>query len=186
VRLQALSAGEFVDVELLHFERQPFYRITDRNGTVILQYAGSGAAGRPPSVAGLLVRAPRLLPDAALVRTEVLREFDEYYYARHQANGEVPLPVLLLQFNDSERTRFYVDVATGKILSRSTQRNRVYRWLYNGLHSFDFKWLRVRRPLWDVVVVSLCLGGLGLSILGLLAAIRRLRREMHRLRQVHG
>jgi uncharacterized iron-regulated membrane protein len=176
--LQTSGSSEFVDVELLHYDRQPFFRITDRSGEVMLQYAGSEAAGRAPNVDALLMRAPHLLPDATLVRSKILREFDEYYYTRHQASGEVPLPALLVQFDDGEHTRFYVDVATGKIQARSTQRNRAYRWLYNGLHSFDFQWLRVRRPLWDLVVITFCLGGLCLSIIGLIAAIRRLRREM--------
>jgi hypothetical protein len=176
-KLLSLPAAEPIDVELLHFERQPLYRITTRSGAVMLQSAGGEPGGRLPSVAAMVQRAPRLLPDAVLVHTTVLREFDEYYYSRHQAGGEALLPVLRLQFNDTARTWFYVDAATGRILARSTHRNRVYRWLYNGLHSFDFKWLRERRPLWDVVVLSFCLGGLVLSSIGTIAATRRLRRE---------
>jgi hypothetical protein len=173
--LQPLPAGEIVGAELLHFERQPFYIVTDRQGTVSLQYAGSETP-RPPSVAALLMRAAALVPGATLTHT-VMSEFDEYYYTNHNAGYQLPLPVLRLQFADGERTCFYVDVQTGRIVARSTQRNRIYRWLYNGLHSFDFKWLRERRPLWDVVVVTFCLGGLALSLIGVIAAWRRLRRE---------
>lgn len=174
--LRAPHNLEIVAAELLHFERQPFYLITDRQGHTSLQYAGTAAVVRAPSVATLLARAPALLPGAAFTHT-LLNEFDEYYYTNHQSGYQLPLPVLRLQFADPEATRFYVDLQTGRILARSTQRNRIYRWLYNGLHSFDFKWLRERRPLWDVVVVSFCLGGLALSIIGVVAAWRRLRRK---------
>ncbi len=176
------AGNAIIDVELLHFDRQPFYQLTDRQGTMTLQYAGSEPPGRLPSVATVLSRAPALMPAAQLQHT-VMNEFDEYYYSNHQSGSQLPLPILRLQFNDAELTRFYVDVQTGRILVRSTQRNRIYRWFYNGLHSFDFKWLRERRPLWDIVVVTFCLGGLALSIIGLIAAVRRLRREFGSLRQ---
>jgi hypothetical protein len=172
--LRALAGSEIFEVELFHFARQPFYLVTDLRGVQSLQYAGTASESNFPSVATVLARASALMPNEKLTHT-VLNEFDEYYYTNHQAGYQLPLPVLRLQFADPERTRFYVDVQTGQILGRSTQRNRIYRWLYNGLHSFDFKWLRERRPLWDVVVVTFCLGGLALSLIGLAAAWRRLR-----------
>jgi hypothetical protein len=175
--LQALPAGEIVAAELLHFERQPFYVLTDRQGHTSLQYAGSEPAARTPGVATLLARATSLMPGTALTHT-LMNEFDEYYYTNHQSGYQLPLPVLRLQFADAQATRFYVDVQTGRIVGRSTRRNRIYRWLYNGLHSFDFKWLRERRPLWDVVVVSFCLGGLTLSMIGVVAASRRLKKKV--------
>jgi uncharacterized iron-regulated membrane protein len=174
--LQPLPAGDGVAAELLHFERQPFYVVTDRQGAVSLQYAGTATA-RPPNLGALLARAPALMPGAAWTHT-LLTEFDEYYYTNHNTGQSLPLPVLRLQFADRAQTRFYVDVQTGRIMARSTGRNRLYRWLYNGLHSFDFTWLRERRPLWDVVVVSFCLGGLALSLIGVIAAWRRLRRQI--------
>ena len=175
--LRAMPGTQLLEAELLHFDRQPFYRCSDRNGILSLQYAGSDVP-RLPSVANLLERASRLMPGATLIDATVLQEFDEYYYTHHGTDGSLPLPVLRLQFGDPERTRFYVDVASGQVLGRSTQRNRVYRWLYNGLHSFDFKWLRERRPLWDIVVLTFCAGGLALAVIGLIAAVRRLRREL--------
>jgi hypothetical protein len=50
----------------------------------------------------------------------------------------------------------------------------VYRWLYNGLHSFDILWLWEHRPLWDIVVITFSLGGFALSILGVVVGIKRL------------
>ncbi len=73
------------------------------------------------------------------------------------------LPVMRIEFGDVERTWFHIDPATGKLLERSTSTNRLYRWLYNGLHSFDILWLWERRPLWDIVVIVFCGGGLALS-----------------------
>ena len=49
------------------------------------------------------------------------------------------------------------------------------RWLYNGLHSLDFAWMISRRPLWDIVLIVLSLGGLASSAIGLLLGWRRIR-----------
>ena len=53
--------------------------------------------------------------------------------------------------------------------------------LFNGLHSLDFSWLYTRRPLWDLVVILLSLGGLAVSVTPLAQAWRRLRRHGGRI-----
>ena len=54
---------------------------------------------------------------------------------------------------------------------------RLRRWLYQGLHSLDFPVLYYKRPLWDIVVIVLSIGGLALSATTLVPAWRRLRRH---------
>ena len=55
------------------------------------------------------------------------------------------------------------------------------RWLYHGLHSLDFPLLYYRRPLWDIVMIVLSLGGLGSAVTAVVPAWRRLRRHVQRL-----
>jgi hypothetical protein len=57
--------------------------------------------------------------------------------------------------------------------------SRVNRWLYHGFHSLDFPFLYWRRPLWDVAIVALSLGGLASAVTSLLPAWRRLRTVWH-------
>jgi len=54
------------------------------------------------------------------------------------------------------------------------------RWLYHGHLSLDSPFLYYRRPLWDVVVIALSIGGLVLSATTITPAWRRLRRLVHR------
>ena len=68
----------------------------------------------------------------------------------------------------------------GAIVLKEERLSRVNRWLYHGLHSLDFPFLYGRRPLWDIVIVVLCLGGLVLSATTLLPAWRRLLRHARR------
>jgi hypothetical protein len=172
--LVAFPAG-IVDADLVHYAGQPFYRTVARDGTVRLLSGRTGAVAPVfPSAEALLAAAPALRPGVALAEARVLTSYDNYYYSRNPANGNRPLPAVRLRFADTERTWFHLDPNTGQIIDRSTKINRLFRWLYNGLHSFDWWWLWSRRPLWDITVISFSLGGLTLSLLGVVLGVRRL------------
>jgi hypothetical protein len=55
--------------------------------------------------------------------------------------------------------------------------NRLERWLYSGLHKFDFRILYEYRPAWDIVMLVLCLGGLAASTIGGYFGIKRIARN---------
>ncbi len=98
------------------------------------------------------------------------------YYNRFNAR---PLPVLWVKYDDPLRTWLYLDPQSGLILQRLEPRSRLNRWLYNGLHSLDFPFL-YHRPLWDIVVIVLSIGGTALSATTLVAAWQRLKRHARR------
>jgi hypothetical protein len=122
----------------------------------------------------------RAMPGVEVMEAVWLDEYDAYYYARGR---DRPLPVLRVRFADTEGTWLYVDPARGEIVRRDDRRTRLNRWLYHGLHSLDVAWLRERRPLWDLVVVMLSLGGIVLSLSSAPAAWRRLGRHARRVAQ---
>ena len=78
-------------------------------------------------------------------------------------------------------TWLYIDPRRGAILRKEERLSRVNRWLYHGLHSLDFPWLYDRRPLWDVLVIILSLGGIASAVTAAVPAWRRLRRHAQRL-----
>lgn len=164
-----------VAAELMHYDHQALILATARDGTTSLVSAHAGASIRLPSAADIMARAAALLPDATLSASTVLTAYDNHYYSRHPENGTAPLPVVRVRFADAQDTWFHLDPATGRIVNKSTATNRLFRHLYNGLHSFDWWWLWSRRPLWDVVVILFSLGGLSLSLLGVVLGLRRLR-----------
>ena len=55
-------------------------------------------------------------------------------------------------------------------------------WLFNGLHSLDFAFWYDRRPLWDISLIALSLGGLASSGIGLWIAAGRIRDALARRR----
>jgi PepSY-associated TM region len=109
-----------------------------------------------------------------------LERYDAYYYDR---DGELPLPVVRVRYDDPQRTWLYIDAVRGTPLRKEERLTRVNRWLYHGFHSLDFPFLYYRRPLWDLVVIALSAGGLALSVTTIVPAFRRFRRHYrHRVR----
>ena len=107
-----------------------------------------------------------------------LHEFDAHYY---DLRGTRSLPVLRVRYGDPEHTWLYMDPARGGIVLKTDDTRRLRRWLYQGLHSLDFPFLYYKRPLWDIVVIVLSIGGLVLSATTLVPAWRRLRRHVRRV-----
>jgi hypothetical protein len=133
----------------------------------------AGGESRTLSLDEIFNAAARLLPDATMTLRQRLEQPDFYWYAHHDQRV---LPVLRAGFDDAAATWFHLDPTSGDILGRSDRSSRVYRWLFNALHSFDFPVLIVHRPAWDIVVILLSLAGLVISISGIVIGWRRLMR----------
>ena len=123
----------------------------------------------------VLAAAQAAMPGTAVDDALWLEDYDDYYYyARYHA---LPLPVLRLRFGDPQQTWLYVDPQRGMILRKEERLTRLNRWLYHGLHNLDFRFLYHRRPLWDIVVILLSLGGIVLSVSSMAQGWHRLRRH---------
>lgn len=135
--------------------------------------------------AALRAAAAGLLP-APLARVEQLRDYDFYYYARdaHTMMGGAmkPLPILRIVFDDPHATWVHLDPHTGAVLGRLDRGKRTSRWLFAMLHSWDWLPLLERRPLWDLVLIALSLGGTLLSVTGVVIGWRRLGRKLREAR----
>jgi len=107
-------------------------------------------------------------------QSRLLSEYDAYYLDRR---NERPLPVLLVQLGDSKRSRFYIDPRTARIVGGYSSDSWMSRWLYHGLHSLNLPWLYRYRPVWDMVVLILLIGGASLSATGILLAYQFVRRK---------
>ena len=162
--------------ERLH---QPYY-ITGRAENDRLTVLASTLQVRrePFSVDSLLARLRAARPDVPIVEHELLSEYDSYYYSRQRLT---PLPVLRVKFADPGETWLYIDPSTSQMLSSIPRLARVERWLYNGLHSLDFAFWYDKRPLWDIGMIVLLLGGLASSMIGMVLGFSRVARGARRL-----
>ena len=120
--------------------------------------------------------AKAAMPDMPIRDAVWLQEYDAYYYDKNHAR---PLPVLRVRYADDPGTWLYLEPSRGT-MTRQESSGRWNRWLYHGLHSLDFPFLRFRRPLWDIVVIVLSIGGLVISATTLVPSWRRLKRHARR------
>lgn len=170
-----LSLGDFQakELEFSMFAGEPQYIATDSAGhTRIIPMNGE------PKEEFDRDRIMKLVQEGAgsnLAELRVIDQYDAYYLDRLR---EKPLPVIYARMNDEAKTRAYIDPRTGRAAWTYSTRNWVNRWLYHGLHSMDFPWLYNHRPLWDIVVISLMLGGTTLCVTSLLLTWRVLKRKV--------
>lgn len=147
----------------------------------IVQYHRDGrATSTRPDAAAIFAAAAQLLPDARPVLQQVVQDEDDYWYSHHNRRF---LPVLRIGFDDVDETWFHIDPLSGDILGRLDDSRRSYRWLFNALHSFDFRFLLRYRPAWDILLWSMSIVGLAMSVSGVVIGWRHLRRKLRR-RQV--
>ena len=207
---ERVAGGRAVkEIELLRIEDDPYYAVQVGAGPVDAAQARAAHArrthvseeGRPASgpllvaadtlarrtqpfsVESLLARLTAAVPGVPVIDSELLAEYDGYYYARgYSRSRQAPLPVLRVKFGDPMETWVYVDPALGRVVANEHRLTRVERWLFNGLHSLDFAFWYDRRPLWDIGVIALSLGGLASSGIGLWLGCGRMRRALGRRR----
>ncbi len=179
-----LTGGRAVkEVNLLRIQDGPYFEMT-------MSAARSPVADRvlvaadtlmprtePFTVESVMSRLTAAVPGVPAAESVLLTEYDSYYYSRGR---ERPLPVLRVKFDDPADTWFYVDPRTSRLLAGMPRLHRLERWLFNGLHSLDFAFWYDRRPLWDVGVIALSLGGLASTGIGLWVGLGRVRRALDR------
>lgn len=158
--------------------------------TLVLAQPASGAplvlgsqSARPATVdGGALLAAARGLLAHPVSKVERLDAYDLYYYSRdaHSMTGGAgkPLPVWRIAFADPQQSWVYLDPHTGAVAGRSDSGKRTSRWLFAMLHSWDWLPLLERRPLWDLLMIALSLGGAVLSVTGVVIGWRRLGRTL--------
>ncbi|MFJ1339653.1 PepSY domain-containing protein [Pseudomonas caricapapayae] len=126
----------------------------------------------------VLERAAQAIVPQGKLHSEQLESYDFYYYARAEQSmlGHLDkrLPVLRVRFDDPQQTWLHLDFYTGEVLSVLDQPKRASRWLFALLHSWDWLPLLQRRPLWDIWMIAFSVGGLILSVSGVVLGWRRL------------
>ncbi len=129
------------------------------------------------AIESLMSRVSEGNPDVPIIDSELLTEYDAYYYSQ---DGARPLPVLRVKFGDPDGTWFYIDPRLSQVTGRFTRFDRTVRWLYKGFHSLDFSFWYYNRPLWDIGVILLSLGCIVFSGIGFFVGVKGLLRYLTR------
>ena len=164
------------EIEMISFAGEPIYLATaGPNETRIVPVHGQPVAQFDrQSIVDRLRRAEGV-PELEQVR--LVTQYEAYYVDRHNT---LPLPVIFVQLKDRQHSAYYIDPKTAQVVQAFDARSRWNRWLYHGLHSMDLPWLYRHRPIWDIVILALLIGGTGLCITSLMLAWGVLRRNLRR------
>ena len=164
------------EIHFTQFDGKPFYlAYQDEEHTRIL--SADLAGSRPFEMFPTSVfseKIKELNPGIDVEEEVVLHDYDDYYYSK---NRDKRLPVLRMKIDTPEKAWYYVDLKTAQVVLKHEKTSRLERWLYNGLHSLDFSFIFYKRPLWDIVMIVLMLGGLLASSTGLVLTWKWLRRN---------
>ena len=177
------------EIRLVQLRGVPYYLCAEtpfRSGLIAAAAGANGAVvARFPE--GLLLEAARdIMPGVEVRASALLDGYDAYYYPGWEDklinDGAKRLPVLRIAFNDAARTLVYVDPHSGAPVAAYDVSGRRLRWLYHGLHSLDFGWLYGARPLWDLLVLPLMIGGIAMSVTGTWLGWKWLKRKVRKPR----
>ena len=164
-----------VAIDFTHLQGRPGYVVHLQGNHQYWVDAVSGATrGEMSAEEARRVAADALEIDAPVLGVQRITRYDTYYYAR--PHREWPLPTWRVTFADAAHSTLYIDPVSGRPTGFVDSETRWYRWLRDGLHSFDFPWINGKRPLWDLVLLPLMLGGTVAAFTGVWLLIRRLKR----------
>jgi hypothetical protein len=177
-RAAASFGGAVREIELRRIQDKPYYLVWRSAETPVLLEGSSLQERRSAfSTASLVQRLELRYPAVPIVSSDMLLDYDSYYYSRDRS---LPLPVLRIKLGDPQRSWIYIDPRLAQPMLAISRRGRVERWIYHGFHSLDFSFWYYRRPLWDLALVMLSLGGATLSAIGVVIGVRRVVRFVRR------
>jgi hypothetical protein len=174
-------AFQVKQLELSSFASEPVYVATGARGeTRVIRMLGEPLESFSTSRILNVVNSVARVAEARLIT-----QYDAYYLDR---TGQRPLPVLFVQLNDEAHSRYYIDPKTAQVVGsyHASTESWVNRWLYHGLHSINFPWLYNYRPAWDIVVLTLLLGGTSLCVTSVIIGFQLVRRKLFLRRTTSG
>jgi hypothetical protein len=167
--------GPVLAIDITAVEGVPGYVVHRPGAAPSWVDAETGAGRGELDLMGAAAIARRAFEDGAGVRrVDRLTAYDTYYYARH--GRQMHLPVFRVSMSDRNNSVLYLDTVSGQPVGFVDAETRTWRWVRDGLHTLDFPSLNNHRPLWDLVVLPLMIGGTLSALTGVWLLIRRVRR----------
>lgn len=165
------------EIEFGSLNSQPLLVLRDRDpqaSRVVLVDTGGGvqvAASVPDGALQAAVQSAW----APLHVTELRHVSADDAYSLRRA----PLPPATRRvvLDDASRSWVQIDAASGQIVSVLDRSRRLYRWVVDGPHTFDFPLLNRAGSLWHVLLLIGTSSGFALSCSGVVLGFRRLRRS---------
>lgn len=169
LRRQLARAPDAREAEWYRFAGRSYLEIRSPGGN---QRIDDSAGPARPFAVDTLATAISAIEGHPVARAELIHAPDLYHYGRR---NPAVLPAARIRLADAQDTTWYLDPASGRVLARIDDANRLHRWIFNGLHRLDFPPLASLPALREALITLLCLLGITLASTGCLLGWRRLR-----------
>ena len=176
--LKANPPPDAVRIASVPIDGKLFWLAAKSDGSVLRLDAEGNPA--PVDMSVLHAAAERLSRGTSIESQGTITAEEAYYFSFSVAepNDGNPLPAYRVVLNDPEHTRYYLNPETAQLVRKVDANGRGSRWLFSGMHRLDFaQWLRTR-PVWDIVMLTLLLGGLAGTGTGVYLALLRIKRDL--------
>ncbi len=163
------------EIEFLAVDAKPFALATGQNGVQLYEVVNAKELVLATLTKAKIVNAVQSAwTESKVMLVQKLEKNDPYSQLRSSA---LPQNTLRLILDDPVETWVHIDMESGMVLSVMDQSRRLYRWMFNGLHSLDIPGLVENRPLWDIVMLVLLSVGFTFSVTGVVIGWKRMCRE---------
>ena len=144
------DAKEF---DITALDEQPLLVVRSHEGSELMPIRSSRIVDQAYLISAVESAASRAWPDSAIKESYLVPE---------------------------DETWIHVNLNDGRLISVMDDSRRIYRWLFNGIHSLDLPGLANRRPLWDVLMILLMAVGFVFSLTGIVIAYKRVARVLNK------
>ena len=166
------GASEF---EITALDEQPLLVARTREESELMLIGPSRIADQSYLISAAESAVSQAWPDNTIKNSYLVPADDIYGHLREGSVGDRTLRLVL---SDVDETWVHVNLNDGHLVSVMDYSRRMYRWLFNGIHSLDFPGLVNSRPLWDVLMIFLMAVGFIFSLTGIVIAYRRVARVL--------
>lgn len=115
--------------------------------------------------------------DTVAYKSTFITETDGYY------NVNAPLSVLRFELNDADNTWIYIDTNNPSFLPSLNKSQRLRRWLYHGLHTFDIPYLFKHQTLRKGILILVLIFLSVITITGSILSVKYIRRKRKRTKK---
>lgn len=169
------------ELEWRVMDGKPYILARNSKGdTKLIARSGTGFAVLDQWPDQELLQAARHLLPSPILSYQKLDRYDTYYYKRQVESmygaNERRLSALRIIYNDLENTWVHLDVNTGQVELSMDRSQRLGRWLFNFLHSWDLPAMLHSGWMREAVLILLSIGGLLLSSTAVVIGLRRVRK----------
>lgn len=111
------------------------------------------------------------------VKVELMNEYDEYYMASY--DNRPVLPVYKATVDNKDGSVYYISTNSDYCRYFNTNK-KVRKWLFSGIHYLNIRCIVSHPALWYTCIWILCIGGMIVSLTGVILGVKYICRKMKR------